>query len=401
MSKVYIVAARRTAIGSFMGSLSGVTAREMGVTVVKAALEDGKVSPKQVDELICGNILSAGLGQGIARQIAIGAGIPVETCAYSLNMICGSGMKAVLNGIADIKLGESDIVVAGGVENMSSAPHLLPKDTRKGIKMGAFQVQDHMILDSLTDAFENVHMGVTAENIAKKHGITREKQDAFAYASQQKAIKAVDEGAFDEEIVPMEVKIGREMVTFARDEYPNRTTSPEKLARLRPAFLENGTVTAGNSSGINDGAAFLVLAGEKAVKELGLKPMAEVISTGQGGVEPSVMGLGPVPAIRQALKRADMKLSEMELMELNEAFAAQSLGVVKELSEEHGMSQDDIMDRTNLFGGAIALGHPVGSSGARILVTLLYALQRTGRQVGLASLCIGGGMGTAVILKKV
>ncbi|MGI6726419.1 MAG: acetyl-CoA C-acetyltransferase [Christensenellales bacterium] len=401
MSKVYIVAARRTAIGSFMGSLSGVTAREMGVTVVKAALEDGKVSPKQVDELICGNILSAGLGQGIARQIAIGAGIPVETCAYSLNMICGSGMKAVLNGIADIKLGESDIVVAGGVENMSSAPHLLPKDTRKGIKMGAFQVQDHMILDSLTDAFENVHMGVTAENIAKKHGITREEQDAFAYASQQKAIKAVDEGAFDEEIVPMEVKIGREMVTFARDEYPNRTTSPEKLARLRPAFLENGTVTAGNSSGINDGAAFLVLAGEKAVKELGLKPMAEVISTGQGGVEPSVMGLGPVPAIRQALKRADMKLSEMELMELNEAFAAQSLGVVKELSEEHGMSQDDIMDRTNLFGGAIALGHPVGSSGARILVTLLYALQRTGRQVGLASLCIGGGMGTAVILKKV
>lgn len=401
MSKVYIVAARRTAIGSFMGSLSGVTAREMGVTVVKAALEDGKVSPKQVDELICGNILSAGLGQGIARQIAIGAGIPVETCAYSLNMICGSGMKAVLNGIADIKLGESDIVVAGGVENMSSAPHLLPKDTRKGIKMGAFQVQDHMILDSLTDAFENVHMGVTAENIAKKHGITREKQDAFAYASQQKAIKAVDEGAFDEEIVPMEVKIGREMVTFARDEYPNRTTSPEKLARLRPAFLENGTVTAGNSSGINDGAAFLVLASEKAVKELGLKPMAEVISTGQGGVEPSVMGLGPVPAIRQALKRADMKLSEMELMELNEAFAAQSLGVVKELSEEHGMSQDDILDRTNLFGAAIALGHPVGSSGARILVTLLYALQRTGRQVGLASLCIGGGMGTAVILKKV
>lgn len=401
MSKVYIVAARRTAIGSFMGSLSGVTAREMGVTVVKAALEDGKVSPKQVDELICGNILSAGLGQGIARQIAIGAGIPVEICAYSLNMICGSGMKAVLNGIADIKLGESDIVVAGGVENMSSAPHLLPKDTRKGIKMGAFQVQDHMILDSLTDAFENVHMGVTAENIAKKHGITREEQDAFAYASQQKAIKAVDEGAFDEEIVPMEVKISREMVTFARDEYPNRTTSPEKLARLRPAFLENGTVTAGNSSGINDGAAFLVLASEKAVKELGLKPMAEVISTGQGGVEPSVMGLGPVPAIRQALKRADMKLSEMELMELNEAFAAQSLGVVKELSEEHGMSQDDIMDRTNLFGGAIALGHPVGSSGARILVTLLYALQRTGRQVGLASLCIGGGMGTAVILKKV
>ncbi len=401
MSKVYIVAARRTAVGSFMGSLSGATAWDMGVTVVKAALEDARVSPEQVDELICGNILPAGLGQGIARQIAVGAGIPVEVCAYSLNMICGSGMKAVLNGVAGIKLGESDIVVAGGVENMSSAPYLLPKETRKGIKMGAFQVQDHMVLDALTDAFDNVHMGVTAENIAVKYGITREAQDAFAYASQQKAIKAVDEGAFDEEIVPIEVKIGREMVTFARDEYPNRTTSPEKLARLRPAFLKDGTVTAGNASGINDGAAFLVLAGEKAVKELGLTPMAEIIATGQGGVEPSVMGLGPVPAIRQALKRADMKLSEVELLELNEAFAAQSLGVLKELSEEHGMSREDILSRTNLFGGAIALGHPVGASGARILVTLLHALRRIGKQIGLAALCIGGGMGTAVIVRKV
>jgi acetyl-CoA C-acetyltransferase len=401
MSKVYIVAARRTAIGSFMGSLSGATARDMGVAVVKAALEDSKVNPELVDELICGNILCAGLGQGIGRQIAVGAGIPVETCAYSLNMICGSGMKAVLNGAAGIQLGEKDIVVAGGVENMSAAPYLLPKETRKGIKMGAFQVQDHMILDALTDAFENIHMGVTAENIAKKYGITREEQDAFSYASQQKAIKAVDEGAFDEEIVPLEVKVGREMVTFARDEYPNRTTSPEKLAKLRPAFLKDGTVTAGSSSGINDGAAFLVLASEKAVKELGLKPMVEILALGQGGVEPSIMGMGPVPAIRQALKRAGMKLSEMELIELNEAFASQSLGVIKVLSEEHGMSQEEILSRTNLFGGAIALGHPVGASGARILVTLLHAMKRTGKQIGLASLCIGGGMGTAAIVKQV
>ena len=401
MSKVYIVAARRTAIGSFMGTLGGTAARDLGVEVVKAVLQDAKVKPEQVDELICGNILSAGQGQGVGRQIAVGAGIPVETCAYSLNMICGSGMKAVLNASASIRSGDADIIVAGGAESMSTAPYLLPKETRKGIKMGVFEVQDHMIKDALTDAFDNVHMGITAENIAAKHSISREKQDAFAYASQQKAVKAVDEGAFDEEIVPLEVKVGRDMVTFSRDEYPNRTTNPEKLAKLRPAFKKDGSVTAGNASGINDGAAFLVLASEKAVKELGLTPMAEILALGQGGVEPSVMGLGPVPAIRQALKRAGMKLSDMELLELNEAFAAQSLGVVKELSEEHGMSEEAIQERTNLFGGAIALGHPVGASGARILVTLLYGLKRTGRKIGLASLCIGGGMGTAAIVKLI
>jgi acetyl-CoA C-acetyltransferase len=400
MEKVYIVGARRSAIGSFMGSLGGAKIAEAGAEVVKAALQDAKVAPEKVDELICGNILSAGLGQGIGRQIAVKAGIPVEVCAYSVNMLCGSGMKAVLNGVAAIRNGDAEVVVAGGVESMSGAPYLLPKDTRKGIKMGSFQVEDHMIKDGLTDAFEDVHMGITAENIAAKHGITREAQDAFSWASQQKAIQAVDEGAFKEEIVPLTVKVGRDEVTFDTDEFPNRGTNLEKLGKLRPAFKKDGTVTAGSSSGINDGASFVVLAGEKAVKELGLVPMAEILGVGQGGVEPSVMGLGPVPAIRKALKKAGLKLKDMELIELNEAFAAQSLGVVKELSEEHGMTEDEIKERTNLFGGAIALGHPIGASGNRILVTLLYGLKRTGRKVGLASLCIGGGMGTAVIVRR-
>lgn len=399
MSKVYIVSARRTAIGSFLGSLGSTSAVDMGVPVVKAVLEDAKVDPGQVDELICGNILAAGLGQGIARQISVKSGIPVEVCAYSLNMICGSGMKAVLNGVTEIRAGAADIVVAGGVESMSGAPYLLPKDTRKGIKMGAFQVEDHMIKDSLTDAFDNIHMGVTAENIVDKYQLSREAQDAFAFQSQQKAIKAVDAGEFDAEIVPLEVRVGRETVSFARDEYPNRSTNPEKLAKLRAAFKKDGSVSAGNSSGINDGASFVLLASEEAVKRLGLRPMAEVLGLGQGGVEPSIMGMGPVPAVRKALKQAGLKLSDIELLELNEAFAAQSLGVVKELSQEHGISEESIMERTNLSGGAIALGHPVGASGNRILVSLVHGLKRRGKQLGLASLCIGGGMGTAIVVK--
>ncbi len=401
MEKVFIIGARRSAIGSFLGSLSGTGAADMGAEVVKAVLEDAKVKPEEVDELILGNILSAGLGQGIARQIAIKAGIPVEVCAYSLNMLCGSGMKAVISGLSSIRSGDAEIVLAGGVESMSGAPYLLPRETRKGIKMGAFQVEDHLLRDALTDAFENIHMGLTAENIAEHYGITREQQDAFAWSSQQKAIKAVDEEAFDGEIVPLKVKVGRDEVIFDKDEFPNRGTSPEKLAKLRPAFRKDGTVTAGSASGINDGASFVVLASEKAVKRLGLTPLAEILGVGQGGVEPSVMGLGPVPAIRKALKKAGLKLSQISLIELNEAFAAQSLGVVRELSEEHGMSQEEILERTNLFGGAIALGHPVGASGNRILVTLVHGLRRTGREIGLASLCIGGGMGTAVITRKV
>ncbi len=399
MQKVYIVSARRTAIGAFLGSLSEVNPADMGAEVVKAVLKDAKVAPEQVDELICGNILSAGLGQGIGRQVAVKAGIPVEVPAYAVNMLCGSGMKAVINGMSSILAGEADIIVAGGVESMSRAPYLIPRETRKGIKMGSFQVEDHMLKDALTDAFEGIHMGMTAENIAAKHAIERARQDNFAYASQQKAIASVDAGHFDEEIVALTVKNGREEAVFSRDEYPNRKTDEEKLAKLRAAFRKDGSVTAGSASGINDGASFVLLASEKAVKEHGLTPMAELLSTGQAGVDPSVMGLGPVPAIRKALKKAGMKLSDMELIELNEAFAAQSLGVLRELSEEHGMSEEEIALRTNLFGGAIALGHPVGASGNRIIVTLVHGLKRTGKKVGLASLCIGGGMGTAVIVK--
>lgn len=400
MSKVYIAAARRTGIGSFLGALSGTHAADMSAEVVKAVLADAQIAPDQVDELICGNILSAGLGQGIGRQVAVKAGIPVEVPAYSLNMLCGSGMKAVINGTAAIRAGDADVIVAGGVESMSQAPYLLPKETRKGIKMGAFNVEDHMIKDALTDAFEDIHMGITAENIAAKYGITREQQDEFAYASQQKAIQSVDAGVFDEEIVPLTVRQGREEVIFSRDEYPNRGTNAEKLAKLRPAFKKDGSVTAGNASGINDGASFVVLVSEEAVKKYKLQPIAEILGLGQGGVEPNVMGLGPVPAIRKALKKAGLKLEDMEQIELNEAFAAQALGVVHELSAEHGMSPEAIKEKTNIYGGAIALGHPVGASGNRILVTLVHGLKRTGRQIGLASLCIGGGMGTAIVIKR-
>ena len=400
MGKVFVVSALRTPVGSFLGTLGATPAVELGAAVVRALLKDAKVAPGQVDELICGNILSAGAGQGVARQIAVKAGIPVSVCAYSLNMLCGSGMKAVLNAISEIQNQEADIIVAGGAESMSCAPYLLPRETRKGIKMGSFQVEDHLIKDALTDAFEDIHMGITAENIAARFGITRQEQDEFAFDSQQKAIKAVDEGLFDEEIVPLEVTVGRDKVLFSRDEYPNRKTDMEKLGKLRAAFKKDGSVTAGNASGINDGASFVLLAGEKAVKELGLKPLAEILGWGQGGVEPSLMGLGPVPAIEKALSRANMKLEDIELIELNEAFAAQSLGVLRELASRHGMKEETIRGRTNLFGGAIALGHPVGASGNRILVTLVHGLRRTGRDIGLASLCIGGGMGTAVIVKR-
>ncbi len=401
MEKVYIVAARRTAIGSFLGSLKDVGPAQMGAHVVKQLLADSGVAPEKVDELICGNILSAGLGQGVARQILIHAGIPDSKCAYAVNMICGSGMKAVMEGALKIAAGEAEVVVAGGAESMSGAPYLLPKETRQGIKMGGMQLKDHMINDSLTDAFEDIHMGVTAENIAEQYQISREAQDAFALDSQRKAIEAVDAGRFDDEIVPMEVKVGREMVTFSRDEYPNRKTDAEKLAKLRAAFKKDGSVTAGNASGINDGASFVLLAGEKAVKELGLTPMAEIISWGQGGVNPSVMGMGPVPAIDKALKKAGMKLSDMERIELNEAFAAQSLGVIKELAKQQDLTEEEILQRANPDGGAIALGHPVGASGNRILVTLVHGLKRNNQKVGLASLCIGGGMGTAMIVKLV
>jgi len=398
--KVFIVAAKRSPIGAFMGSLKDVNPADLGATVLKRMLSDLGLGGSEIDEVVVGNILSAGLGQGIARQISIKSAIPQEVPAYSLNMLCGSGMKAIMNAYSAILSGAAQIVVAGGIEAMTRAPYLVPAKVRDGVKMGDFNLVDHMVYDALTDVFGQVHMGITAENIAEKYAITREEQDAFAINSQTKAIKAVDEGRFDEEIIPIEIQTKKETIVFARDEYPNRTTSLEKLAKLRPAFKKDGTVTAGNASGINDASSFTIVASEAAVKQYKLPILAEIVAVGQAGVDPSYMGLGPVPAIRNALKAAGMKLGEMELIELNEAFAAQSIGVVKELSREHGLSEAEIYQRTNVNGGAIALGHPVGASGNRIVVTLLHEMAKRDLKLGLASLCIGGGMGTAVIVKR-
>ena len=398
MQKVYIVAAKRSAIGAFAGGLSTVTAPALGAAVARDVLKTAGVSADKLDEVIVGNILPAGCGQGVARQVAILAGVLVEVPAWGISMACGSGMKAVMTAAANVASGMGDLYLAGGTESMSLAPYLLP-GARQGLRMGNKEIVDHMVYDALTDAFENIHMGITAENIAKKYSITREEQDAFAIASQEKAIRAVDAGAFRSEITPITVKVRKEEVVFDTDEYPNRKTSLEKLAALKPAFLPGGTVTAGNASGINDGAAFLLIASERAVKEHNLTPLAELVAWGQGGVEPNVMGLGPVPAVRAALKMGNLALADMQRIELNEAFAAQSLGVIKLLSEEHGVEEATLLARTNPNGGAIALGHPVGASGARIIVTLLAGLRAAGEETGLASLCIGGGMGTAVVLK--
>jgi acetyl-CoA C-acetyltransferase len=398
--KVYIVAAKRTAIGKMFGTLSNFTPGELGAIVIKDILNQTGVDPNQIDEVIGGNILSAGQGQGVIRQTAIKGGIPAQVPAYSINMVCGSGLKAVMNAYNDILVGDADLVLAGGTEVMSNAGFVLNGNLRNGVKMGNITAIDHMVNDGLTDAFEHYHMGITAENVAEKYNITREEQDQFAINSQKKAIAAVDGGKFANEITPVEIVTKKETIIFKDDEYPNRGTSLEKLAALKPAFKKEGTVTAGNASGINDSASFVLLASEDKMKELGLTPLAEIVAVGQGGVEPAVMGLGPVPAIRCALKKAGLKLSDIELLELNEAFAAQSLGVVHELVEEHGVSKEWIFERTNINGGAIALGHPIGASGNRILVTLVHELIHENKNLGLASLCIGGGMGTAVIIKR-
>ncbi len=400
MEKVYIVEAKRTAIGSFLGSLTKTPPSEMGVVLVKDILKTTKIDGSDVDEVVVGNILPAGIGQGVGRQIVINSGLPKEVVGYSLNMVCGSGMKAVMNAYSNIRAGIHNLVFAGGVENMSAAPYLTPKTVRTGHKMGDMTLKDHMIFDALTDAFEGYHMGVTAENIQEKHGISREAQDEFAIASQQKAIKAIDDGKFKAEIVPLQIKVRRDFVTFDTDEYPNRKTSLEKLGTLRAVFKKGGTVTAGNSSGINDGGSMLLLANQAMLDKYNLTPMAEIIGVAQGGVDPSVMGLGPVAAVKNVLTKTNMTLSEMELLELNEAFSVQSLGVIKELSENHGVSEEWIKERTNVNGGAIALGHPVGASGNRIIVTLLHEMLKRKNTYGLASLCIGGGMGTAIIVKN-
>lgn len=401
MSKVFIVSAKRTAVGSFLGGLSTVHPATFGAAVVKNIIEETKIPASELDEVISGNILPAGLGQGVGRQVSVNAGVPVTVPAYSINMACGSGMKAIMTAYGNIKLGLHNMVIAGGIESMSMAPYLLPPKARTGIKMGNVVSVDHMILDALTDPFNSVHMGITAENIVDKQGITREEQDAFAIHSQTKAIAAVDAGRFKDEIVPITVKQRRSEFVFDTDEYPNRTTSIEKLAKLRAAFKKDGSVTAGNSSGINDGASYLLVVSEAAVAKYNLTPLVEVIGIGQGGVEPLLMGLGPVPAIRHALQFAELTLKDMDLIELNEAFAAQSIGVLNDLSFEHEMTYEEILAKTNVNGGAIALGHPVGASGNRITTTLIHEMLKRKSTYGLASLCIGGGMGTAVVLKRV
>ncbi len=398
--KIYIVGAKRSPIGSFLGTLKDVHPSDMGSQVLSALLEETKIPKEEITEVIVGNILPANIGQGIARQISIKAGIPDSVPAYSLNMVCGSGMKAIMNAYIGIQAGFSNIVVAGGVESMSGAPFMLSGKNRSGNKMGAMQAEDHILKDALTDAFGEMHMGITAENIVEKHNISREAQDKFAYESQQKAIAAVDSGRFDDEIVPIEIKTRKGVIVFEKDEYPNRSTTPEILAKLRPAFKRDGSVTAGNSSGINDGASFVIIASEEMVKKYNLPVLAEIVAVGQAAMDPNYMGLGPVPAIRNTLNSVNMKLSEMELIELNEAFASQSIGVVTELAEEHDLTAEEILERTNVNGGAIALGHPVGVSGNRIVVTLLHEMIKRDLHTGLASLCIGGGMGTSIIIKR-
>lgn len=401
MEKVYIVGAKRTPIGSFLGSLKSVSAVKLASQAIRGALEQAQVQSTDVTEVILGNVLSAGLGQGIARQAAIGAGLSIDVPAYSLNMVCGSGLKAVANGMSMIQSGLAQAVVTGGTESMSNAPFLVDGHIRSGRKMGHMNFTDSMLHDGLTDAFEGYHMGITAENVAREFGISRGEQDQFAIRSQEKAIIAQDSGKFADEIVPVVVETRAGVEEVAEDEYINRTTTLEKMTNLRPVFKADGTVTAANASGLNDGASAIILASGQLAAAQQLPIMAEVIAIGQGGVDPSVMGIGPVPAIKKALEAANLTLADIDLFELNEAFAAQSLAVMNELAAESGESVEALSERINVNGGAIALGHPIGASGNRILVTLLYELKRRNLTYGLASLCIGGGMGLAVIIKNI
>jgi len=391
MREVVIVSAVRTAIGKFGGSLTPLSAPQMGAIVIKEALNRAGVKPELVDEVIMGNVLQAGLGQNPARQAAIFAGMPVEVPAFTVNKVCGSGLKCVELAAQSILAGDNDIVVAGGMESMSNAPFTVPGKARWGLKMGDQKMIDVMIRDGLWDAFNDYHMGITSENVAEKFGVTREDQDGVAARSQARAIEAIKSGAFKEEIVPVTIKTKKGEKVFDTDEFPREGTTMEVLAKLRPAFKKGGTVTAGNASGLNDGAAALVLMTAEKAAELGLKPMAKIVSYASAGVDPAIMGIGPIPASRKALAKAGLEVKDLDLVEANEAFAAQTVEVGRELQLD--------WDKTNVNGGAIALGHPIGASGARILVTLLYALKHRNKKLGLATLCIGGGMGTATVVE--
>ena len=390
MSDIAIVSAVRTPVGAFNGAFAALPAHELGAVAIKAALERAKLAAGDVDEAILGQILTAGAGQNPARQAAVAAGIPVEKTAIQINQLCGSGLRAVALGYQAISVGDSEIVVAGGQESMSQAPHCI--HLRNGTKMGDAQMIDTMIKDGLWDAFNGYHMGNTAENVAQKWQITREQQDQFAAASQQKAEAAQKAGKFKDEIVPVTIKTRKGDVLVDSDEYPKHGTTVEALAKLRPAFDKSGTVTAGNASGINDGAAVVVLMSAKDADKRGLKPLARIVSWATAGVDPAVMGSGPIPASRAALKKAGWNQQDLDLVEANEAFAAQACAVNKDLGWD--------ANKVNVNGGAIAIGHPIGASGTRVLVTLLHEMQKRGSRKGLATLCIGGGMGIAMCVER-
>ena len=393
MREVVIVSAVRTAVGNFNGSLTPFSAVELGSMVIKEAIARAGVEKESIDEVIFGNVLQAGLGQNPARQAAIKAGIPMEVPSFTVNKVCGSGLKTVNLAAEAIMAGSAEIVVAGGMESMTNAPYVLDAKARQGYRMGHAQVTDVMIQDGLWCAFNDYHMGITAENVAEKFGITRAAQDQLAVNSQNKAIAAIESGAFKKEILPITIKSKKGDTVFETDEYPKSGTVLEKVAALRTAFKKDGTVTAANASGINDGAVALVLMSADKAKELGIKPMAKIRSFASGGVDPSIMGMGPVPATRKALSKAGLTVADLDLVEANEAFAAQFLAVGQEL----GFDQDKV----NVNGGAIAIGHPIGASGARILVTLLYAMEARDAKIGLATLCIGGGQGVATIIERI
>ncbi|MSS44274.1 acetyl-CoA C-acetyltransferase [Anaerosalibacter bizertensis] len=392
MKEVVIASAVRTAVGTYGGSFKNVPAVDLGAVVVKEAIKRAGIKADQVDELVFGNVLQAGLGQNVARQVSVHAGIPIEVPSFTVNKVCGSGLKTVELAAQAIVAGEADIVIAGGTENMSQAPYVL-NNNRWGQRMGDGKVVDEMIKDGLWDAFNDYHMGITAENVAEKWNITREEQDQFALTSQLRAEEAIKGGRFKDEIVPVEVPQRKgDPKIVDTDEHPRFGSTIEGMAKLRPAFKKDGTVTAGNASGINDGAAALVVMSKEKAEELGIEPLATIVSYASAGVDPSIMGTGPIPASRKALEKANLTVKDLDLVEANEAFAAQSLAVAKELGLD--------MEKTNVNGGAIALGHPIGASGARILVTLLYEMAKRDAKHGLATLCIGGGQGTALIVRR-
>lgn len=389
--KIVLAGACRTAIGKMGGALVNVSTPELATAVVKETMKRAGIAPEQVDEVILGCVYQAGIGQNVARQASVYAGIPISTPAFTLNNLCGSGLKSVNVAAALIEAGEADVIVAGGAENMSGAPFLL-KDARFGYRMNNGTLIDSMINDGLEDTFHHYHMGITAENIAEKYGITRQMQDEFAAVSQQKAEKAIAEGKFKDEIVPIDVKVKKQIVSFDTDEAPRKGVTAEGLAGLKPAFKKDGTVTAANASGINDAACALVVMTEDKAKELGVKPLAYWVGGASAGVDPAYMGLGPIESTKKLMKKLGMKVSDMDLIEANEAFAAQSIAVCRDLEFD--------MSKVNVNGGAIALGHPVGCSGARILTTLMYEMEKRKSGYGLATLCVGGGMGVSCVVKR-